>query len=892
MGEWDVVDIADNGPAAPQAQSGGGNEWDVVSSEPMQQGYGQRQDGMPKGQGFLGELQRPDGGVSTELTIGVNLDGKDIDIPSLVPTLTEQEKNHLLGGGRPTREIVNKAVDHAIERKKAGEGVFADYALKEGQPASFPESGPMIPGESTSVLTGKPVSEQEMLKGGNDGKRPDTESFVRPALEFGGMAAGGAIASPTGPAGSVAGAGLGYAAGRQVANKIDEALGVRQQEGLGQELVKAGRDVAEGAVMEAGGQVVGKVVSGAANSLKDYFARKFSPSRIAAETLRANTTTGKIFAKNTDEAAALESEISGLKLTPGQATGDPARMKLERGRAATSGDAAVNMQAVRENNEKALSNYILKKFGGNIDAAFARIDEVKQGLDAAVSGAKKEIDKAVSKYGQGDIQLGGQSVRSALQRGRDAAKGTAKAMYDEIPEGIALKSDELSKSISSMTDEFKKSGDAISDLPRGIIKQIDGIIRPDKLKNPILDASGKPFQSTTAPKEIDFKTLRGIRSQIGEAIGDASRGANPNYKLSRRLATLRGAVEKTLDQLEKQPGQIGEKYKAATKFYREAYVPKWRKGTVADVLKPGNSPEGFKVGDAEVLGKVFRPGNKGLDAADQLLSVSRGNDDVLNVVKDYAEQRLLQEGTNRLTGEVTEKGLANFTAKYGDILRKFGIDRQFKNFSSLQNSLTSAIEKQAAFEKSAAGALLKADPETAISKSLLGSGSQRQKMSELVYMVKDKPEALSGLKRAMIDHITNSIQPTAASPFAKSIRKYDPALKELFKDNPAQLAAMHRVRRAYEVMNRTSRGTTGGADTAEKLSAFLQHLAGGRTSAVLRVILGPFKDHIGKQSDDLINKSLYDPDLARALLRAANGDKKFDGILLNNLTKISAVAGN
>lgn len=791
MGEWDVVDVADSGQAAPRSQSGG-NEWDVVASEPMQ----------------------------------------------------------------------------------------LDYALKENQqPATLPESGPIDQETMTPATTGPAGT-------GHGGLTIDSESFVRPALEFGGMAAGGAIGAPTGPVGSVAAGGMGYALGKNVADVI---YSKDQPESVVDAVGKAIKDTATGSMMEAGGQIVGKAAGSTANAVTDYIARKFKPTRIAADTLRANTTTGQIFAKNADEAKAIEAEIPGLKFTPGQASADPARMKLERGRAATSGDAAATMQTVRDQNEKAIADYVEKTFGGDVDAAFARIDEVKQGLDSAVSGAKGEIGKAVSKYGQGDIQLGGQSVRSALQRGRDEAKGTAKAMYDEIPEGIALKSDELARSISSMADEFKKSGDAISDLPRGIIKQIDEIIRPDKLKNPILDASGKPFQSTTAPKEIDFKTLRGIRSQIGEAIGDASRGANPNYKLSRRLATLRGAVEKTLDQLEKQPGQIGGKYKAATKFYRESYVPKWRKGAVSELLKPGNSPEGFKVGDAEVIGKVFRPGNKGLDAADQLLSVSRGNDDVLNVVKDYAEQRLLQEATDKLTGEVTEKGLANFRAKYGTVLKKFGIDGQFKNLASLEGKLTGAMEKRAAFEKSAAGALLKTDPETAISKALSGSGSQREKMAELVKAVNGKPEAHKGLKRAMIDHIAKSIQPTAASPLAKSLRKYDPAIKELFKDEPQQLAALSNVRRAYEIMNRTARGTTGGADTAEKLSAFLQHLSGGRTVGVLRLMIGPFRDHIGKKSDALINKSLYDPELARALVQAANGNKKFDGKLIEALTKYSSV---
>lgn len=87
--------------------------------------YGRRNDGTKKGSGFFGELKRPDGGFSTEISIGVDFDGKEREIPSLVPTLTRKEISHLLSGGRPTEEIVRKAVDHARLRIGQGKDVFA-----------------------------------------------------------------------------------------------------------------------------------------------------------------------------------------------------------------------------------------------------------------------------------------------------------------------------------------------------------------------------------------------------------------------------------------------------------------------------------------------------------------------------------------------------------------------------------------------------------------------------------------------------------------------------------------------------------------------------------------------------------------------------------------------
>ena len=88
--------------------------------------YGLRPNGTPKGPGWLGPLPHVGGGVSTELSIGVNLDGKEQLIPALVPTLTQDEINHLLGGGSPTEAIVNKAVAHAQPLLAAGKSPFKE----------------------------------------------------------------------------------------------------------------------------------------------------------------------------------------------------------------------------------------------------------------------------------------------------------------------------------------------------------------------------------------------------------------------------------------------------------------------------------------------------------------------------------------------------------------------------------------------------------------------------------------------------------------------------------------------------------------------------------------------------------------------------------------------
>jgi hypothetical protein len=104
--------------------------------------YGDRKDGSAKGSGFFGELKRPGGGVSTEISVGVGMDGKEMDIPLIVPTLNKKELDYLLNTdlkdksffSNMPRAIMQKAYEHANTRRKSGMSVFAE----EGEVSEAP----------------------------------------------------------------------------------------------------------------------------------------------------------------------------------------------------------------------------------------------------------------------------------------------------------------------------------------------------------------------------------------------------------------------------------------------------------------------------------------------------------------------------------------------------------------------------------------------------------------------------------------------------------------------------------------------------------------------------------------------------------------------------------
>lgn len=87
--------------------------------------YGQRNDGTEKGEGFFGPLKAKNGDVMTEFSVGVNIDGKEIDIPTFTPNQSKKDIEHMLSGGEPTDDIVRKAAEYARQRIKQGKSPFA-----------------------------------------------------------------------------------------------------------------------------------------------------------------------------------------------------------------------------------------------------------------------------------------------------------------------------------------------------------------------------------------------------------------------------------------------------------------------------------------------------------------------------------------------------------------------------------------------------------------------------------------------------------------------------------------------------------------------------------------------------------------------------------------------
>jgi len=94
----------------------------------VDRGYGSREDGTPKGDGFYGMLQRRDDPRmrSSEVSIGVDMgDGRETSIPSMVPGLSRQQIEYILSHKMPSQDIIDKARNFAVQRRMVDLPYFA-----------------------------------------------------------------------------------------------------------------------------------------------------------------------------------------------------------------------------------------------------------------------------------------------------------------------------------------------------------------------------------------------------------------------------------------------------------------------------------------------------------------------------------------------------------------------------------------------------------------------------------------------------------------------------------------------------------------------------------------------------------------------------------------------
>lgn len=399
-------------------------------------GYGNRSDGTPKGKGYFGELKRPDGDFSTEISIGVDYGNGEKEIPSLVPGLSEEEKTYLLSGGKPTKSIINKAIDHAKMREAKG---LSPFAGPDDLPGAQPSTSTAIPAK-VSKFGGVPVDAAPVGKGpdpdvpqiGSDGQPIINQPQQQPAPTLGQNLVGAgetALALGTGATGGTVGMAGGTIKGildelmsgkfgsQEAADRIEKAgadgssaLTYAPRTQAGQEQTQAvGEALAPLAALGPLGNEVGVIVQGAkaaaplARGVVGDLASKAAdliPARAAK--LADDNSVG---AAETEAAMQRRTTAGALpvpiKLTKGAETRNPDQLAFEKEQMKTELGQPLRDRA-EENNLQLLQNFdslIDDSGAGAVDVASTGnkvIDTLSQGYKSARARTKKAYDLARS----------------------------------------------------------------------------------------------------------------------------------------------------------------------------------------------------------------------------------------------------------------------------------------------------------------------------------------------------------------------------------------------------------------------------------------------------------------------------------------------------------------
>lgn len=377
---------------------------------------------------------------------------------------------------------------------------------------------------------------------------PMAEQILRPTIEGLGLGLGGAGGSLAGPAGTVAGAGLGYAAARRVNQLLFDEPGrpqapIKEQiANLPGELQQSSQDVARGATMEMGGQVLaGKV-----------FPALVKPAgRLGAQVIGKLTGTGS--------GAAKEAYKSGARVGP---WGNPFKSK-------TSFDKALRGEIDGEEVVKIARNALSRIKDARAARYQSQLDEIMRGgparlptaggrnlpakpgqalegekIDVSPIGNKlkglmKQYNIKFSRGPKGEIQI--DASRAAMgKKGRNDIEEVIELVgkWGDEPEDFTVKGLDALK--RQLNDFYSESSQA-----RGFVNSIENTVKDTITKHiPEYAKMTKDYAKATALiKDIESNLMMRKQGMSGRIVSDQTlkrlmAAMKDNFELRRELVGM------------------------------------------------------------------------------------------------------------------------------------------------------------------------------------------------------------------------------------------------------------------------------------------------------------------------------------------------------------------
>lgn len=443
-----------------------------------------------------------------------------------------------------------------------------------------------------------------------------------------------------------------------------------------------------------------------------------------------------------------------------------------------------------------------------------RLDTAKRAVQLRLNEAKKRAQSALERAG---TDLEGEDASKILSQQIDEAYSVAdaqhKALWAEVPD-VEIDASGLFDEINDLAKANLTSKTAIAEGTEAFTKELNRI---------------KDLQKKGS---VSVQELIDLRSSLLSRLRNLRKTHGSNKFQKKFVSDVQGAL---LDRIDNAPS-VGREYRTAAEYTK--FIDDVFRGTSFD-----SSDDISQV----LSGKVFRSGLSGAQTADELLKVQGINSGVEDAVGDVIRADFSKAAV--FDGVVDVKKGRQFLKKNAEFLSRYRrVRAELEEAVSTQKLTDKVLNHQARsnshIDKSVVNSFIELeDPVRAIDSLVSGAIKSPTKAAETLYRMasKDKSgQSVRGLQRMAIDSLMEKITKDMAGEtgfhrgFDKGYQKLLPALKVLFKDDPAALKRVDDVMSDVGILLSRS-GSKKPHDTVEQSIALITigKILGARVGAKL-----------------------------------------------------------
>lgn len=470
--------------------------------------------------------------------------------------------------------------DEIAQHIKSG-GMIEEKKTSPGATVLSPTPQPIQTGEQPEKTPSLLSEEQREKEFGVIRKAPPKwVEPVKTGLETAGLVGGAALGALTPiPGGSAIGAGLGYAGMKGATDIGLEMLGFKKPESLPERTKKAVSDIVGGGAIEAGGQVLGRVLS---------------PILTKAEELIRGAPFGRAMASPASQDLARIYKEFNIPASPSDLMPNSKTLAIAEGVLGyrpVSGDVMLRNALKKVEALNLAREQLINRAApaDTVEAVGNRVRKEAETLLGKYTDAKGQklanmVDEFTSKLGISGKYDAGKRFVETMSAARQARHDAAEGLYNDVKNMLPARGDDIVPLSAETTDLSKKlmkeelskpaslqDGKILSILKffgGGEPKLPEGVTPWELSRDPELR---KAIESQVKP-ELTWDGMKNTRSDLLERVRGIYRTAGEATKESRTYSALAKAIDNDMSGFAKaQGGDIWETYSNANKAWSEMH---------------------------------------------------------------------------------------------------------------------------------------------------------------------------------------------------------------------------------------------------------------------------------------------------------------------------------